>query len=52
MTHAGSFALPAPSTILFAIQGEHDLFPSLFYHSPSPLFSWSAAHPRGPPAVV
>ncbi len=50
MTHAGSFALPAPSSTLFAIQGGHDLFPSLFYHSPFPLFSWSAAHPRGPPA--
>jgi hypothetical protein len=51
MTHAGTFALPAPSTSLFAVQGGHDLFPALFYHSPSPLFSWSAAHPRGPPAA-
>jgi hypothetical protein len=52
MTHAGTFALPAPSTMLFAIQGGHDLFPALFYHSPSPLFSWSAAHPLGPPAAA
>jgi hypothetical protein len=52
MTHAGTFALPAPSSTLFAVQGGHDLFPSLFYHSPFPLFSWSAAHPRGPPAIV
>jgi hypothetical protein len=23
--------------------------PALFYHSPTPLFAWTAAHPRGPP---
>jgi hypothetical protein len=50
ITHAGTFALPGPSTTLLAIEGGHDLFPALFYHSPSPLFSWSAARPRGPPA--
>ena len=50
ITHAGTFALPAASTTLLAIEGGHDLFPALFYHSPSPLFSWSAARPRGPPA--
>jgi hypothetical protein len=52
MTHAGTFALPSPSTTLFAVQSGHDLFPALFYHSPSPLFSWSAAHPRAPPAAA
>jgi len=50
LNHAGTFALPAPSMTLLAIEGGHDLFPALFYHSPSPLFSWSAARPRGPPA--
>jgi hypothetical protein len=52
LTHAGTFALPAPLSTLFAVQGGHDLFPALFYDSPSPLFSWSAAHPRGPPAAL
>jgi hypothetical protein len=50
LNHVGTFALPAPSMTLLAIEGGHDLFPALFYHSPSPLFSWSAARPRGPPA--
>jgi hypothetical protein len=52
MTHAATLALPSPSMTLFAVQGGHDLFPALFYHSPSPLFSWSAARPRGPPAAA
>jgi hypothetical protein len=50
MTHADTFALPLPLTSSFAVAGGHDLFPALFYDAPSPLFSWSAAHPRGPPA--
>lgn len=28
------------------------LKPSLFYESPSPMFMWAAAHPRGPPPLV
>lgn len=51
-THAGSFALLPPLPVSFAVIGGHDLFPSLFYLAPSPLFSWSAAQPRGPPAIV
>lgn len=50
-THAGSFVMPVASTTLFSIVGGHDLFPPLFYHSPSPLFSWSRANPRAPPSV-
>lgn len=50
ITHAGNFALPAPSSMSFAAMVGHDVFPALFYHSPAALFSWSAAHPRGPPA--
>ena len=26
--------------------------PALFYHSPAPLFAWTAAHPRGPPLLA
>jgi hypothetical protein len=51
MTHADTFALPLPLLPSFAVAGGHALFPALFYHSPSPLFSWSAAKPRGPPAI-
>ncbi|MET3130780.1 hypothetical protein AAKU55_001038 [Oxalobacteraceae bacterium GrIS 1.11] len=51
MSHAGSFALPTSLNASFAVVGGHDLFPALYYHSPSPLFSWSRAHPRAPPAL-
>ncbi|MET3135882.1 hypothetical protein AAKU61_000220 [Undibacterium sp. GrIS 1.2] len=49
MTHAGSFALPSTPPVAPFVIGRHDHFPALFYHSPSPLFSWSAANPRAPP---
>jgi hypothetical protein len=53
MTHADTVALPLPLPLApsFAVAGGHDLFPALFYHAPVPLFSWSAAKPRGPPAT-
>ncbi len=47
ITHADLLDLPGAAS--FAVTGGHDLFPALFYRSPSPLFSWSAAKPRGPP---
>jgi hypothetical protein len=50
-THGGSLGLPPPLPVSFAVIGGHDLFPSLFYLAPTPLFSWSAAQPRGPPAT-
>lgn len=51
LSHAGTFALPPPSLTPFAVSGQHDLLPSLFYRSPQPLFSWAAAHPRAPPVA-
>lgn len=51
LPHAGSFALPPPSVPCCAVAAGHDLFPSLFYLSPQPLFSWAAANPRGPPLL-
>ena len=51
LPHAGSFALPPPSVPCCALAAGHDLFPSLFYLSPQPLFSWAAANPRGPPLL-
>ncbi len=52
MTHAGSFALPPAQLPPFAALGGHDVFPPLFYQAPAPLFSWTAAKPRGPPATA
>jgi hypothetical protein len=49
-THASIALLPPQSIVLPIIIG-HDHFPSLFYQSPSPLFSWAASQPRGPPAL-
>lgn len=51
VTHGGTFALLPPAPITFAVLGGHDLFPSLYYQAAAPLFAWSAAQPRGPPAV-
>jgi hypothetical protein len=48
VTHADLLDLPQSAS--FAVDGGHDLFPALFYRSPTPLFSWSAANPRAPPA--
>ena len=50
-THGGSFALPPPAPIEFAVLGGPDLQPSLFYQAPAPLFAWYVAHPRGPPTA-
>ncbi|MEO8406992.1 MAG: DUF2946 domain-containing protein [Oxalobacteraceae bacterium] len=51
LSHAGTFALPPPSATPLAISVGHDLFPFLFYRSPQPLFSWTAANPRAPPVA-
>ncbi len=37
------FQLPLPVTA--------SLMPALFYTAPTPLFAWTAAQPRGPPAA-
>jgi len=52
VTHAGSDAIPPTTTLLFAVMSGRDLFPSLFYHSPAPLFSWAQANPRAPPLLA
>ncbi|SEO04460.1 Protein of unknown function [Duganella sp. CF517] len=40
---------PAPAQLpRFEIAAER---PALFYRSPTPLFSWVVANPRGPPAA-
>lgn len=50
-THAGSDALPPPLMPDFHPAALQGTMPRLFYQAPQPLFSWSAAKPRGPPAV-
>lgn len=52
LTHGGSFALLPPSSVTFAVLGGHDVFPSLFYQAPRPLFTWADANPRAPPAAL
>lgn len=50
-THAGSFGLPPTSACLApAAVSDSDLFASLFYQSPDPLFIWTTAQSRAPPA--
>ncbi|RFP21655.1 DUF2946 domain-containing protein [Duganella sp. BJB488] len=50
-THADTYAPPpAPSSALTVLRG-HDAYPALHYQSPTPLFNWSSAQPRGPPAL-
>jgi hypothetical protein len=51
-THGGSFGLPPSAMPMFALQGGHDVYPPLFYQSPSTLFTWSRAHARAPPAAA
>lgn len=50
-THAGSFGL-APVIFLASQMGMSvTLCPALFYLSPHPLFAWTSAQPRAPPAI-
>ena len=52
-THAGSVGLPptSPALPLPVISGTA-IFPALYYQSPAPLFIWSTAQSRAPPALV
>jgi hypothetical protein len=50
--HATPPSLPPPSAWHFPLEAGAQIFPSLFYHSPQPLFAWSTANPRAPPAFV
>lgn len=50
-THAGSFGL-VPAIFFTGQMGMSvALRPALFYLSPHPLFAWTSAQPRAPPAV-
>ena len=52
-THAGSVGLPPASPVLpLLVANGTAIFPSLYYQSPAPLFVWSTAQSRAPPALV
>ncbi|MGV3655121.1 MAG: DUF2946 domain-containing protein [Noviherbaspirillum sp.] len=51
LTHAGSFGLAPGFSITVQPEIGVALRPGLFYHSPQPLFAWTGAQPRAPPAV-
>ncbi|MFC5474738.1 DUF2946 domain-containing protein [Paraherbaspirillum soli] len=50
-THGGSLGLPPADALTVPAVSGTSLLPSLFYQSSHPLFAWSAAQPRAPPAV-
>jgi hypothetical protein len=52
VVHAASHGLPPPMTATFAPIAGRDVYPPLYYHSPRPLFPWSLAQPRAPPALA
>lgn len=51
-THAGSFTIEPHSYFFLPLVRDLSVRPELFYVSTYPLFSWAAAHARGPPALV
>jgi hypothetical protein len=52
VVHAASHGLPPPMTATFAPSAGRDVYPPLYYHSLRPLFPWSLAQPRAPPALA
>lgn len=52
VAHAASHGLPPPLTAWFAPIAGRGVYPPLYYHSPRPLFPWSLAQPRAPPALA
>lgn len=52
LPHGASFALPPEAILAFGVFAQQRIVPLLFYRSPQPLTAWSAARPRGPPALA
>ena len=51
-THAGSVGLPPTGPVLpLPVAMGTAIFPALYYQSPAPLFIWSTAQSRAPPAL-
>lgn len=51
LTDAGSAGLPPPTALALPPGRAEARFPSLFYQSPRPLFTWASAQSRAPPAA-
>ena len=51
-THAGSVGLPPSPVLPLLVASGTAIFPALYYQSPAPLFIWSTAQSRAPPALV
>lgn len=51
-THAGSVGLPPSPIMPLPVASGTAIFPALYYQSPAPLFIWSTAQSRAPPALV
>jgi hypothetical protein len=45
----GGPGLPLPSRFALVLPEASSPIPRLFYRSPTPLFAWTSASPRGPP---
>jgi hypothetical protein len=50
VSHSATHGLPPPVAIAFAAPAGRDIYPPLYYHAPRPLFPWSLAQSRAPPA--
>lgn len=51
LTDAGSAGLPPASALALPPERAEARFPSLFYQSPRPLFTWASAQSRAPPTA-
>jgi len=49
-THAGSFGMPPAAKFSVPLISSSTAMPQLFLHSSDPLFVWTAAQARAPPA--
>lgn len=50
--HGSTSALPQTRPFALALSAGRDVYPPLYYHAARPLFPWSLAQSRAPPALV
>jgi hypothetical protein len=50
LSHAGAFGLPPDNDLQLPVIVSTRILPPLFYRAHRPLFAWTAAQPRAPPA--
>jgi hypothetical protein len=51
LAHADMTVLPTTHLFVLPLLAGAEMFPSLFYQSPRPLFMWTAAQSRAPPSI-